>query len=80
MYPFFYIVSASFYIVSVSFYIVIDQVPTHIKDKNLKSKLYWSEHLTLSKQCSNLTVVHSSKTSKNCPKRVGFFATSPVDE
>ena len=31
-------------------------------------------------QCSNLTVVHSSNTSKNCPQRVGFFATSPVDE
>ena len=26
-----------------------DQVLTHIKDKNLKSKLYWSENLTLSK-------------------------------
>ena len=36
--------------------------------------------LLLTLQCSNLTVVHSSKTSKNCPKRVGFFATSPVDE
>ena len=25
-------------------------------------------------------LVHSSKTSKNCPKRVGFFATGHLDE
>ena len=31
-------------------------------------------------QCLNLTVVYSWKTSKNCPKRVGFFATGPLDE
>jgi len=35
-----------------------DQVLTHIKDKNLKSKLYWSKNLTLSKLLEVVSQYH----------------------
>ena len=60
-------------------------VPTTVRSrkKTISIKLCCSFRTTLFCQliqCSNLTVVHSSKTSKKFRKRVVFFPTCPLGE
>ena len=57
----------------VYFFAVVARLRRETEDVNTRQRPSFS-------QCSNLTVVHSSKTSKKIWQRVVFFPTSPLDE
>ena len=57
----------------VHFFAVVARLRRETEDVNTRQRPSFS-------QCSNLTVVHSSKTSKKIWQRIVFFPTSPLDE